>query len=107
MLNKIIIMGRLTRDPESRRTNSDKRVVNFSIACDRDREFNGERPTDFVDIVAWGSTAEFIERYFSRGSMIVVSGRLQMRNWEDREGNKRVSAEVLAEQVYFGEKKNG
>ena len=104
MLNRIVLMGRLTRDPELRRTQSGTAVVSFSIACDRDYAAQGaERETDFIDIVAWRGTAEFVEKYFSKGRMIVVGGRLQIRNWEDRDGNKRRSAEVVADSVYFGD----
>ena len=107
MLNKIVLMGRLTRDPELRRTSSDIAVASFSIAVDRDfgKNENGERETDFIDIVAWRSTAEFVSKYFSKGRMAVVSGRLQIRNWNDRDGNKRRSAEVVADNVYFGDSK--
>lgn len=106
MLNRIVLMGRLTRDPELRRTQSGTAVVSFSIACDRDYAAQGaERETDFIDIVAWRGTAEFVEKYFSKGRMIVVGGRLQIRNWQDKEGNKRRSAEVLADSVYFGDSK--
>ena len=107
MLNHITLMGRLTRDPELRYTQSQMPVASFSIACERD--FGGrdgaERQTDFIDIVAWRSTAEFVSKYFTKGSMAVVSGRLQIRDWTDREGNKRRSAEVVADNVYFGESK--
>ena len=104
MLNRIVLMGRLTRDPELRRTQSGTAVVSFSIACDRDYAAQGaERETDFIDIVAWRGTAEFVEKYFSKGRMIVVGGRLQIRNWQDKEGNKRRSAEVVADNVYFGD----
>ena len=107
MLNHITLMGRLTRDPELRYTQSQLPVVSFSIACDRD--FGGrdgsEKQTDFIDIVAWRQTAEFVSKYFTKGSMAVVSGRLQIRDWTDREGNKRRSAEVVADNVYFGESK--
>ena len=107
MLNHIVLMGRLTKDPELRRTGSGVAVASFSIAVDRDfgnRE-NGEKETDFIDIVAWRNTAEFVSKYFTKGSMAVVSGRLQIRDWTDREGNKRRSAEVVADNVYFGESK--
>ena len=98
MLNRIVLMGRLTRDPELRRTQSGTAVVSFSIACDRDYAAQGaERETDFIDIVAWRGTAEFVEKYFSKGRMIVVGGRLQIRNWQDKDGNKRRSAEVVAD----------
>ena len=106
MLNRIVLMGRLTRDPELRRTQSGTAVVSFSIACDRDYAAQGaERETDFIDIVAWRGTAEFVEKYFSKGRMIVVGGRLQIRNWQDKEGNKRRSAEDVADHVYFGDSK--
>ena len=106
MLNKIIIMGRLTRDPELRRTGSGTAVTSFSLAVDRDfKSQSGEKETDFIDVVAWRSTAEFVSKYFSKGRMAVVSGRLQIRNWQDKEGNKRRSAEVVADNVYFGDSK--
>ncbi len=107
MLNHIVLMGRLTRDPELRRTQSGIAVVSFSLAVDRDftsRE-SGEKQTDFIDIVAWRNTAEFVAKYFSKGRMAVVSGRLQIRDWTDREGGKRRSAEVVADNVYFGDSK--
>ena len=107
MLNHIVLMGRLTRDPELRRTGSGVAVASFSLAVDRDfgsRE-TGERETDFIDIVAWRSTAEFVSKYFTKGRMAVVSGRLQIRNWTDKEGNKRRSAEVIADNIYFGDSK--
>lgn len=109
MLNHITVMGRLTRDPELRRTGSGIAVASFSIACDRDRAPEGqEKETDFLDCVAWRGTAEFVEKYFHKGSMIVVSGRLQIRGWTDKDGNKRRSAEIVADNVYFGEgKKDG
>lgn len=106
MLNRIVLMGRLTRDPELRRTQSGTAVVSFSIACDRDYAAQGaERETDFIDIVACRGTAEFVDKYFSKGRIIVVAGRLQIRNWQDKEGNKRRSAEVVADNVYFGDSK--
>lgn len=107
MLNHIVIMGRLTRDPELRRTGTGVAVTSFSVAVDRDfgGRDGGERETDFIDCVAWRSTGEFVSKYFTKGSMIVVSGRLQIRNWNDKEGNKRRSAEVVADNVYFGESK--
>ena len=103
MLNHIVLMGRLTRDPELRYTQSQIPVASFTLAVDRD--FGGERQTDFIDIVAWRSTAEFVSKYFTKGSMAAVSGRLQIRDWTDREGGKRRSAEVVADNVYFGESK--
>ena len=106
MLNKIVLMGRLTRDPELRQTQSGNSVASFTLACDRDFAAQGaEKETDFVDIVAWRGTAEFVSKYFTKGRMAVVSGRLQIRNWTDKEGNKRRSAEVVADNVYFGESK--
>ena len=106
MLNVSTIMGRLTRDPELRRTDSGIAVTSFSVAVDRDRAPEGqEKETDFIDCVAWRSTAEFVSKYFSKGSMIVVSGRLQIRSWTDKEGQKRRSAEIVADNVYFGEGK--
>lgn len=107
MLNHITIMGRLTRDPELRRTGSGIAVASFTVAVDRDfgGRDGGERETDFIDCVAWRQTGEFVSKYFTKGSMIVVSGRLQIRNWTDKEGNKRRSAEVVADNVYFGESK--
>ena len=107
MLNHITIGGRLTRDPELRRTGSGTAVTRFSIACDRDfaNKESGERETDFVDIVAWRNTAEYVSKYFSKGRMAIISGRLQIRDWTDKEGNKRSAAEVLAESVYFGDSK--
>ena len=106
MLNRIVLMGRLTRDPELRRTQSGTAVVSFSIACDRDYAAQGaERETDFIDIVAWRGTAEFVEKYFSKGRMISVDGRLQTRGWKDREGNNRVSTEILVDNAYFADSK--
>lgn len=106
MLNKIIIMGRLTRDPELRRTGSGTAVTSFSLASDRDfKGQNGEKETDFIDIVAWRTTAEFVSKYFTKGRMAIVEGRLQLRDWTDKEGNKRRSAEVVADNVYFGDSK--
>ena len=106
MLNHIVLMGRLTRDPELRRTGSGVAVASFTLAVDRDYAAQGaERETDFVDIVAWRSTAEFVSKYFTKGRMAVVSGRLQIRNWQDKDGNKRRSAEVVANDVYFGDSK--
>ena len=107
MLNHIIIMGRLVRDPELRRTGSGVAVASFSLAVDRDfsPRDGGERETDFIDCVAWRQTGEFVSKYFTKGRMAVVSGRLQIRNWNDKDGNKRRSAEVVADNVYFGESK--
>lgn len=107
MLNHIVIMGRLTRDPELRYTGSNIPVASFTVAVDRDygnRE-SGEKQTDFINCVAWRSTGEFVSKYFQKGSMIVVSGRLQIRDYTDRDGNKRTAAEIVADNVYFGESK--
>ena len=107
MLNRIIIMGRLTRDPELRHTQSGTAVASFTLAVDRDfkNKQSGEKETDFIDVVAWRQTGEFVSRYFTKGRMAVVEGRLQIRDWTDKEGNKRRSAEVVADQVYFGDSK--
>ena len=107
MLNHIVIMGRLTRDPELRRTGSGIAVASFSLAVDRDfgKNENGERETDFIDCVAWRQTGEFVSKYFTKGRMAVVSGRLQIRSWNDKDGNKRRTAEVVADNVYFGDSK--
>ena len=106
-LNHIVIMGRLTSAPELRRTNSGVAVASFTIACDRDfaDKQSGEKETDFVEIVCWRNTAEFVSKYFSKGRMAVVSGRLQIRNWTDKDGNKRRTAEIVADNVYFGDSK--
>ena len=105
MLNHIVIMGRLTRDPELRRTGSGIAVTSFSLAVDRDfgGRDGGERETDFIDCVAWRQTGEFVSKYFTKGRMAVVSGRLQIRSWTDKDGNKRRTAEVVADNVYFGD----
>jgi single-strand DNA-binding protein len=106
MLNRIIIMGRLTRDPELRRTANGTAVTSFSVAVDRDfKGQNGDKETDFIDVVAWRNTAEFVCQYFSKGRMAVVEGRLQMRDWKDQNGNNRRVAEVVADNVYFGDSK--
>ena len=107
MLNHITIMGRLTRDPELRRTGSGIAVASFTLAVDRDfgKNDNGERETDFIDCVAWRQTGEFVSKYFTKGRMAVVSGRLQIRGWTDKDGNKRRTAEVIADNVYFGDSK--
>ena len=107
MLNRIILMGRLTRDPELRQTQSGASVANFSLAVDRDfkDKQTGEKTTDFIDIVAWRSSAEFVSRFFTKGRMAVVEGRLQLRDWTDKDGNKRRTAEVIADNVYFGDSK--
>lgn len=105
MLNKIFIMGRLTRDPELRRTQTGTPVASFTLAVDRDfkDKSTGERTTDFIDVVAWRQTGEFVSRFFTKGRMAVVEGRLQIREWTDKDGNKRRSAEVVADNVYFGD----
>ena len=107
MLNRIILMGRLTRDPELRHTQTGTPVASFSLAVDRDfkDKATGDRTTDFIDVVAWRQTGEFVSRYFTKGRMAVVEGRLQIRDWTDREGGKRRSAEVVADNIYFGDSK--
>jgi single-strand DNA-binding protein len=107
MLNHITIMGRLTRPPELRRTGSGVAVTSFTVAVDRDiaNKESGEREADFIDCVAWRGTGEFVDKYFQKGSMAVVSGRLQIRGWTDKDGNKRRTAEVVADNVYFGDSK--
>ena len=107
MLNHITIMGRLVRDPELRRTGSGIAVASFTVAVDRDfgGRDGGEKETDFIDCVAWRQTGEFVSKYFTKGRMIVVSGRLQIRSWTDKEGNKRRTAEVVADNCYFGDSK--
>ena len=107
MLNHIVIMGRLTRDPELRRTGSGVAVASFTLAVDRDfsPRDGGDRETDFIDCVAWRQTGEFVSKYFTKGRMAVVSGRLQIRNWNDKDGNKRRTAEIVADNVYFGDSK--
>lgn len=105
MLNRIVLMGRMTRDPEIRRTGGGTAVTSFTLAVDRDFKSNGEKETDFIEVVAWRGTAEFVSRYFSKGRMAVVEGRLQMRDWTDKNGNNRRTAEVVADNVYFGDSK--
>ena len=107
MLNHITIMGRLTRDPELRRTGSGVAVANFTVAVDRDfsSKDGGEKETDFIDCVAWRQTGEFVSKYFTKGRMAIVSGRLQIRNYTDKDNNKRRNAEVVADSVYFGDSK--
>ncbi len=107
MLNHIIVMGRLTRDPELRRTGSGVAVASFTVAVERDfsPKDGGERETDFIDCVAWRQTGEFVSKYFTKGRMAVVSGRLQIRSWTDKDGNKRRTAEIVADNVYFGDSK--
>lgn len=108
MLNHIVIMGRLTRDPELRRTQSGVAVASFTLAVDRDfsGKDGGEKETDFIDCVAWRGTGEFVSKYFTKGRMACVSGRLQLRDWTDKDGNKRRTAEVVADNVYFADSKN-
>nr|DAR12526.1 MAG TPA: Single strand binding protein [Caudoviricetes sp.] len=104
MLNKIFVMGRLTKDPELRRTNNGTAVASFALAVDRDfKNADGTKDTDFIDIVAWRGTAEFASKYFTKGRMAVVDGRLQMRDWQDKNGNNRRSAEIVADNMYFGD----
>ena len=107
MLNRIIIMGRLVRDPELRTTQSGASVTSFTLAVDRDfkNKESGEKETDFIDVVAWRATAEFVCKYFSKGRMAIAEGRLQVRDWKDKDGNNRRTAEVVAENVYFGDSK--
>ena len=107
MLNHIVIMGRLTRDPELRHTNNGTAVASFTLAVDRDfsGKDGGEKETDFIDCVAWRNTADFISKYFTKGRMAVVSGRLQVRKWKNNEGENRYSTEVIADHVYFGDSK--
>lgn len=105
-LNHISIMGRICNEIELRRTNTGVPVASFTLAVDRDYSKDGaERETDFIEVVAWKNTAEFVHKYFAKGRMAVVSGRLQIRNWQDKEGNKRKTAEVVADNVYFGDSK--
>ena len=107
MLNHITVMGRMTRDPETRYTRNNTPVCSFTLAVERDRKNeDGSRETDFINCVAWRSTAEFISKYFRKGSMAVAAGRLQLRDWTDKDGNKRRQAEILCENVYFGESKS-
>ena len=107
MLNHIVIMGRLVRDPELRRTGSGVAVASFRVAVDRDfaPKDGGERKADFIDCVAWRQTGEFISKYFAKGRMIIVDGRLEMRDWTDKDGNKRTSAEIVVANAYFGDSK--
>lgn len=105
MLNHITIMGRICNEIELRRTGSGVAVTSFTLAVDRDFKKDGEKETDFIECVAWKNTAEFVDKFFSKGKMAVVSGRLQIRSWTDKDGNKRKTAEVVADNVYFGEAK--
>ena len=102
MLNRIIISGRLTRDPELRYTQQNVPVASFTVAVDRDFSTNGEKKTDFIDCVAWRSGGEFVSKYFTKGSLIVVEGRLESRKWQDRDGNNRTSWEINVDHSYFG-----
>lgn len=106
MLNNITVMGRICNDIELRRTGSGVAVASFTIACDRDFKSGGEKETDFIACVAWRNTGEFIQKHFAKGRMIVVSGRLQIRSWNDKDGNKRKTAEVVVDNAYFGDSKN-
>lgn len=108
MLNRVLLMGRLTRDPEMRQTGNGTAVANFTLAVERDfkDKASGEKQTDFIGVVAWRNTAEFVSKYFQKGRMAVVDGRLQMRDWQDRDGNKRTTAEIVADSVYFGDSKS-
>ena len=107
MLNNVTLMGRICNEIELRRTSSGTAVSSFTLAVDRDvKKENGEKETDFIDIVCWGKTAEFVEKYFGKGKMAVVKGRLQARRWEDKDGNKRKTTEVVADSLYFGEAKS-
>ena len=106
MLNRVILMGRLARDPELRRTQSGVSVTSFRLACSRDcKPQGGEAETDGIDVVAWRNTAEFVSKYFAKGRMAIVEGRLQTRDWTDKDGNKRTAVEVVADNVYFGDSK--
>ncbi|MCX7614895.1 MAG: single-stranded DNA-binding protein [Clostridiales bacterium] len=105
MLNKAILMGRLTGDPELRHTPNNTAVTSFTLAVNRSFSRSGEQQTDFIDIVAWGSTAEFVTKWFHKGMLVAVSGRIQTRNWEDKQGNKRKSVEIVADEVHFAEPK--
>ena len=106
MLNHISIMGRICNDIELRRTNNNVAVASFTLAVDRDfKNSNGEKETDFIEIVAWKNTAEFVSNYFGKGRMAIVAGRLQTRKWTDKDGNKRTSYEIVADNVYFGDSK--
>ena len=106
MLNKSFLMGRLTKDPEMRYTQAQTAVTSFSLAVERDaKSRDGDREVDYINCVAWRSSAEFVEKYFHKGSMAVVAGRLQIRNWQDKDGNNRQSAEVVVDNIYFGDSK--
>lgn len=106
MLNQIVIMGRLTRDPELRYSQSQRPVCNFTLACERDRTVEDTRPCDFIECVAWNSSAEFVNKYFRKGQLMAVSGRLQQRKWTDKDGNNHSVHEVAVESAYFAERRN-
>ena len=106
MLNNISIMGRLVKDPELRFSQSQRPVCNFTLACDRDRSNDGERPCDFIECVAWNAAAEFINKYFRKGQLMAVTGRLQQRKWTDKDGNIHSVHEIAADSVYFADRKN-
>jgi single-strand DNA-binding protein len=106
MLNNVSLMGRLTRDPELRQTQSGKSVASFTLACNRDYSSNGQSEADFIDIVAWGKTGEFAAKYYRKGLLVAVQGRIQSRKWQDNDGKNRVSIEVVAERLHFAESKN-
>lgn len=106
MLNHVTLMGRLAKDPELRRTQSGVAVTSLRIACDRDyKPQDAERETDWLDVVCWRNTAEFVSKYFTKGRMAIVEGRIQTRDWTDKDGNKRQAVEVVADNVYFGDSK--
>lgn len=105
MLNEIIVMGRLCADPELRRTNTGTAVTSFTLAVDRDYKADGDADTDFIDVVAWKNTAEMACKHFGKGRMAIVKGRLQIRNWTDKDNNKRKTAEIVADRIYFGDSK--
>lgn len=106
MLNHITIMGRIGTDIELRRTGNGVAVASFTVACDRDFKSGGEKETDWIDCVAWRQTGEFIQKYFAKGRVIVVSGRLQVRSWEDKDGKKRKTSEIVVDNAYFGDSKS-
>lgn len=107
MLNTITVMGRLTKDPELRRTGSGTAVTNFTLAVERDfKDSNGGKETDFIEVVTWRNTAEFVSKYFAKGRMVCVNGRLQIRDYTDKDGNKRKVSEIVADSVYFADSKD-
>ena len=106
MLNHITLAGRLVRNPELRRTQNGTAVASFTLACERDfKNESGDREVDFIDCVAWRKTAELVSGYFTKGRMAIVSGRMQIRGWTDKDGNRRKSAEILVDNIYFGDSK--